>query len=79
MLVVWLTRNELVFQNKVLSSPKALIFRIISFAHGRKVLLKDDQKETLKGMVARIAGAMEEVQDTAHRCPTGICSFSFVI
>jgi hypothetical protein len=48
---LWLNRNDCIFNNKIISSPRAIIFRQISFL---VVASSEDDRASLKWMVDEV-------------------------
>jgi hypothetical protein len=51
---LWLNRNDVVFNNLVVSSPRAVIFRLISFLQHWMVAARVEDMAALEGLVELI-------------------------
>jgi hypothetical protein len=49
--MLWLNRNDLVFNNTIISSPKALIFKFLSFLQHWMIAWTGADREWLKQLV----------------------------
>jgi hypothetical protein len=64
---LWLNRNYLIFNNKIISSPRALIFHLISFMQHWMVASTDVDRTALERMVEGIKSQVPE-----ELVPTGV-------
>lgn len=73
---LWLIRNDLVFENRVISSEKAITYKMVSLLQRWSALSKEDQKTQTEAMANkikdRILGIEEEEKKKERMPPTGI-------
>jgi hypothetical protein len=50
----WLTRNDLVFNDIVVTHPDVIVFRTISFMQKWKILLKEQEQRWMDSVISKL-------------------------
>ena len=60
---LWLVRNDLVFENKLVKSPLQVVYKAISLMHRWKVLLpKERDREALNMLLVKLKAKIESLR-----------------
>uniref|UniRef100_J3L6R6 Reverse transcriptase zinc-binding domain-containing protein n=1 Tax=Oryza brachyantha TaxID=4533 RepID=J3L6R6_ORYBR len=59
---VWLIRNDMVFREKLVSSPCIIIYRVVSFLSQWRVLAKEDEEDQLETMKTKLLDGVKNLR-----------------
>jgi hypothetical protein len=51
---LWLNRNNWIFRDKLISSPRAIIFRLISFMQQWKIISLEEDQDALEQLIEAV-------------------------
>jgi hypothetical protein len=62
---LWLNRNDLVFNSKIISTPSALIYKCVSLLQHWVIAVKELDKEALENLAEALTKRMEAEREAA--------------
>ncbi|CAL4956394.1 unnamed protein product [Urochloa decumbens] len=59
MWTLWKTRNDLVFNDKIVSSPMAVAYKLVAYLSNWKLMLEDEDRQKMTNMISNLARMCE--------------------